>query len=299
MGSEQKDKIGAKTRSDLWGIPPERLYSPRSEPTHPEHDEWKERTRLDAPKMIDLIESMRLNGTDEGEPVIYSRDGKTGVNAIADGDRRHAACSFVNAERKADKSLGPQLVLRAIATQDPVLARNLGNACRQDDPPLIRARRYRAAIASMGKPAAAASNGMRLDYANACLACLSLPAEIQAKVNSGELPPDVAARMAKGGAAAAVEAVEAATDKATGKVDPKRAKAAARAAVPTKHRVRPHPKVLANVEAALGLQTRDDKADGFRLGLLWALGADVHDKVSPSLLAVLTDNGWGEGKAAK
>lgn len=230
MGSEQKAKIGATTRSDLWGIPPENLYSPRSEKTHPEHEEWIERTRLDAPKMIALLESMRLNGTDEGEPVIYSRDGKSGRNIIADGDRRHAACTQVNIERKAAKPRKPSLVLRAVATQDPILARQLGNACRQDDPPMVLARRYRAAVAAgMERPAAAAANGLRLDYANSLLACLALPAEVQMRVNAGELPPDVAARAGKIGAAAALEVIEAAKDPSTGRVSPAKARKVAAA----------------------------------------------------------------------
>lgn len=85
------------------------------------------------------------------------------------------------------------------------------------------------------------------------------------------------------------------------------ARRVARKAAPTKEareaakktRARPHPKVLANVEAALGLQHRTDADDAFRNGVLWALGADVSGKVSPAVLAVLTDNGWGEGKATK
>ena len=235
MGSEQTKRVGATGRTDMFDIPPENLYSPRSDPTHDEHADWLARTDPTTPTMMALLDSMRLNGTDEGEPVIYTRT-PAKRNEIADGDRRHAACLIVNAERKATKPKGVMLVLRCVPTKDPVLARNLGNACRQDDPPMLLARRYRAAFPSMGKPAAAASLGLRLDYAGDLLACLSLPVEIQARVNAGELPPDQARRIGK--AADPVAVVAKAT--VNGKVDPAKAKAAARDAVPARsYRLRP------------------------------------------------------------
>lgn len=255
-----KERMGAVTRSDAWGIPPEKMHSPRSDPSHPEHAEWLERTSLDNPRTIALIESMRQNGTDEGPPVIVYRDG--GQNVIADGDRRQAACLRVNEERRAAKSKLPQLILRTVTTRDPELARQMANACRQDDPPMLLARRFRLAIgAGMEPAAAAAANGLRLDYANALVKCLSLPADLQAKVNAGELPPDVAARAGKNGSDAAREIVAASTGE-DGKVDAGKARKAAREATKRPRAV--------NRDVALAMADRIDRVPAHDIPLTYA-----------------------------
>jgi hypothetical protein len=102
------------------------------------------------------------------------------------------------------------------------------NANRKDDPPLVKARRYVELREEIGATQAAALLAMRLDYANALAVCLTLPADIRAKVNIGELPPDVAARQAKNGGSAAVAKVVDAAKGEGGKVDPVRARAAAK-----------------------------------------------------------------------
>ena len=102
---------------------------------------------------------------------------------------------------------------------------------------------------AMGDGAAAAACGLTLAYANALVKCLALPADIQGKVNRLEIPVDVALRMAKAGSAVAREVASAATD-ASGKVDPRKAKAAAREAVPVRAKTRPA-RVLASVEGEL------------------------------------------------
>lgn len=231
MSSKTGEKIGAIGRRDAWLVNPAELYSPRSDPKHPEHESWKARTDPNDPDMIALVTSMRENGTDEGTPiVVYSEGGRT---CIACGDRRHAAVNIVNRERRTKKEAA--LPLRALTTKDPVAARNLENACRKDDAPMWLARRYRASKEAMGDAVAAASMGLTLSYANALLVCLSLPADIQAKVNSRELPPDVAARVAKKGGAEAVAKVAESAKDASGKVDPGKARAAAKD-MPKRHK---------------------------------------------------------------
>ncbi len=225
MGSDAGKRIGATGRRDAWTIDPAVLYSPRSDPKHEEHDNWLSRTDPNDPEMAALLTSMRENGTDEGTPIIVYSDG--GKTCIAAGDRRTAACLIVNRERKANRQ--PPLLLRALTTKDPVAARALENACRKEDPPLVLARRYRTNAATMGEAAAAAACGLTLAYANALVACLALPADIQAKVNAREIPPDVAARMGKAGSEKAREIVKESTG-ADGKVDEKKARKAAQTA---------------------------------------------------------------------
>lgn len=290
MSSKTGEKLGAVKRTDAWGVPPEKLVSPRADPKHPEHAEYLERTSRDNPKTAALIESMRQNGTDEGVPIIVYSDG--GKTLIADGDRRHFCATYVNRERAAlpKAQRKPPLVLRAVTTKDPVAARQMANACRQDDPPSVLARRYREACASMEPAAAAACNGLRLDTANMLLKCLSagLSAEVWTKINNGEMPLDVAIRAAKRGAAGADEALAKSVDPATGKVDPKKAKAAAVELGGIRPRARPR-QLLERMAKGLG---KDPAAALLR----WALGDDGALKGHEALLAAAGDAGWKAGR---
>lgn len=248
-GSDAGKRIGATGRRDAWITPPENLYSPRSAVAHPDHEDWLDRTDPQHPKMIALLASMREHGTDEGEPVLYYIDGERAC--IADGDRRLAAVTIVNAEREADGGLRsglPPLSLRALLTKDPVVARAIGNAARMDDKPMVLARRFRSAADAMGDGPAAAACGLSLLHARTLRRCLALPEDLQAKVNNLEVPADVAARMVDAGTVAATKAVEASKDKTTGKVDPQKARAAARAVKPTRAKTR-SARVLESVEA--------------------------------------------------
>lgn len=217
MGSDQAKKYGADGRMDAMRFFPQNLYSPRSDPRHPDHEDWLLRTDPTDSEMVLLLAAMREHGTDEGEPVLVYSDG--GRTCVADGDRRHAACAIINAERKTKRE--PPHRLRALTCADPVLARALGNACRRGDPPMVIARRLRANMGALatnpdkpetGLPAAAAACGVTLRDARMMIRCLSLPADIQAKVGAreGGIPLDVAAAMAKDGSDAAAAVVEAA-----------------------------------------------------------------------------------------
>lgn len=288
MGSDAGKRIGAVGRRDAWMVDPSTLYSPRSNPQHEEHDAWKARTDPADPEMLILLDSMRLNGTDEGVPIIVYSDG--GKTCIAAGDRRHAASNIVNRERKA-KRLSP-LQLRALTTKDPIAARALENACRRDDPPMVIARRYRANAATMGDAAAAAACGVTLAMANALRKCLGLDAATQAKVNARELPADVAARMVGAGSEAAADAIRASTDKATGKVNASAAKAEARRVAPVVHRTSIHPRTLAKVVAALASRVRNAHVDAVLLGMRIANGTAEEKDVPEAVKLALIDAGW-------
>lgn len=279
----QRERIGAMGGFNGWRLLPEKLFSPRSDPSHDEHASWAERTDPNNPKTAGLIAAMREHGTDEGEPVIVFTDG--GTTTIADGDRRQFACAFVNRERAAAKPKLEPLTLRAVTTRDPILARSLGNANRMDDPPMVEARRFRSSASAMGDAPAAAALGLTLAYARALRKCLSLSAEVQAKVNARELPADVAARMVGAGSEKATEAVRKSTGE-DGKVDPVRAKTAAREAVPTRPKVR-RGETLAGLEAELLASLPHDRAapgtiydaeivrEAFAAGLAYARGLDA------------------------
>lgn len=272
-GSDAGKRIGATGRRDAWITPPENLYSPRSTRLHPDHEDWLDRTDPNHPIMIALLASMREHGTDEGEPILYYIDGEQAC--IADGDRRLAAVTIINAERKAAGGLRagqPPYSLRALLTKDPVVARAIGNAARMDDKPMVLARRFRGAAEMMGDGPAAAACGLNLLHARTLRRCLALPEDIQAKVNRLEIPADVAARMADAGSTAATRAVEASTDKTTGKVDPQKAKAAARVAKPTRAKTRPA-RVLESVEAEVrGIKSLSGISQAFADGIAFARG---------------------------
>lgn len=217
MGSDQAKKYGADGRMDAMRFFPQNLYSPRSDPKHPDHGDWLLRTDPADPEMLLLLASMRAHGTDEGAAVLIYSDG--GRTCIAEGDRRQAACLMVNAERKTRRESPHRL--RALTCADPILARALGNACRRGDPPMVIARRLRANMGALatdpdrpetGLPAAAAACGVTLRDARMMIRCLTLTPEIQAKVGAREdgIPLDVAAQMAKDGSEAAAAVVDAA-----------------------------------------------------------------------------------------
>lgn len=260
MGSDQAKKLGADGRMDAMRFFPQNLYSPRSDPKHPDHGDWLNRTDPQDPEMVLLLASMRAHGTDEGAPVLVYSDG--GRTCIAEGDRRQAACKIVNAERKTKREQPHRL--RALTTADPILARALGNACRRGDPPMVIARRLRANMGALatdpdrpetGLSQAAAACGVTLRDARMLIRCLSLPAEIQAKIGAREdgIPIDVAAGMAKDGSHSAQAVVDAAKnpDGKTTRVGVRKAQKAARKAkseaAPARAKTRPAP-VLASIE---------------------------------------------------
>lgn len=236
MGSDVGKRLGAVGRTDAWRMLPEDMFSPRSNPKHPDHADWLSRTDPRDPEMVLLLDSMREHGTDEGQPVlVYSDGGKT---CICEGDRRQASLLIVNAERKAKRK--KPLTLRALTAADPVLARALGNACRKGDRPMVLARRLRSNMGAMatdgdkpesGLPAAAAACGVSLRDARLLIRCLALPPEIQARVGAADdgIPFDVAATMASAGSEKAMEAVSLVALDGKGKATKAKIKAAVRA----------------------------------------------------------------------
>lgn len=298
MSSGQKRALQSDGVGETFSPPADLIRIVEEDPDHPHHAEHMARVSIDDPDMQALIASMREFSWRKSITMSVYLDGDT--YAVSAGRRRLTAVRIVNAERAAAKDKRGPIRPRVVVDDNPALTTTMENSMRKDDPPMVKARRFVDNSATMGAQAAARAAGfLTIAEANACAKILSVPdASFHAAVNAGSITVDTAARAAKAGSAKVREVIAKATG-SDGNVDPAKAKAAARAAVPVKVRTRPHPKVLANVEAALGLQHRTDADDAFRNGVLWALGADVSGKVSPAVLAVLTDNGWGEGKAAK
>lgn len=253
MGSDQAKKLGADGRMDGLRFFPENLYSPRSNPKHPDHEDWKNRTDPLDPEMVNLLAAMREHGTDEGQPVLVYHDGNR--TCVSDGDRRQAACKIINDERKKKREKPHRL--RALVASDPVLARALGNACRKGDKPMVLARRLRSNMGAMatdpdkpetGLPACAAACGVSLRDARLLIRCLALPPEIQARVGAADdgIPFDVAASMARAGSEKAAEAVSLVALDGKGKATKARIKAAVRKVKgPPKPRTCPAPMVRA------------------------------------------------------
>jgi len=266
----QKERMGADGSFNGWWVVPAKYKSPRSDPKHPEHQNWLARTDPNDADMQVLLASMREHGTALGTPIVVYTDG--GERLVAAGDRRLAAVTIVNAERRAKRQ--ELLKLRAVATTDPVRARYLENAARKEDPPLVLARRFKDAMENdgMAPPAAAACAGLRLDTANALVKCLLLDSDLQGKINRKEITPDVALRLAKNGGSAAVrEAVTASTD-SEGKVDGKAVRKAAKAASPPRAKTR-SAKEIERVEGDLlksGVHGRVMAAEA----LAWARGGE-------------------------
>ncbi len=186
------------------------------DPEHPEHELHKWRTNPDNPKFSALvrdIEKVGLAGMSVAAPVTIYLDG--GKPTVGQGRRTISALRIINAKRKpADR-----LPCRMVSTKDPELARDIGNANRDEDPLLSRARRYVAAYSvDNDKGAAAARNGLSLAQAGVLEKCLALPAELQRKINRCEIDPEQALRLGKDGGKEAVKKVRAAT-KPSGKVD--------------------------------------------------------------------------------
>lgn len=266
MSSKQRQELQSEGGGDAFRPPVHLIRIAEEDPSHPEHEAHMARVSLNDPENMALLESMRLIGWPTGSIVYIYKDGD-GYNA-ADARRRLTFAHIVDAEWKKAKDKRYPMRCHAVMTDDPDTARDIANAHRKEDPPLVRARRYVEKRAEYGWPnikdaaaRAAACVGLRLDYANALAACLSLPADQRAKVNNGELPPDVAARAAKKGGAAAVETiVQTATDPASGKVDGRKAKAAARE-MPKRPKARPS-RLVSSFSAELSRLAQNKTRDG-------------------------------------
>lgn len=312
MGSKQIAALKPDGRMDAMRFYPHSLYSPRSNPKHPDHADWLDRTSPDDPDMILLLAAIRAHGTDEGQPVLVYLDG--GRTNIACGDRRQAAVAIVNAERKAERL--PPYKLRALTTGDPVLARSLENACRKGDKPMVIARRLRSNMGALatdpdrpetGLAPAASACGVTLRDARLLLKCLSLPPEIQARVGAAEngIPFDVAAGMA-GDSAAALAAIDA-TKNLDGKVNGRKAAAVAKAArkarapAPARAKTKPAP-VLASWEAEVRASVGSVAQDGYKAVRLGAYAdglAAAQGKAPPEWAAKYHESGDAARKAAK
>lgn len=297
-GTTTRDRYGATGNRECYPLDVDRLVIEEDDPTHPEHAHHVWRTSLDRPKMQDLLASIREHGTEGvARPIIVYLDGK--VPKVAEGRRTVTAIRIVNAERKAARPKLPPLKVLGITTKDPSLARDLGGVGREEDPPMVLARRYRKALDAGETPsAAAARTAGNLAYANVLLKCLSLPDDVQAAINRGEIAPDVAVRAARnGGGAAAAAVVEDAKDPTTGKVDGEKAKAAAKRVTPVVRRSTPHPRTAIKIGVTLAMSHRCERADGFLLALRWHAGEDVWDRLPAEVQAALVDHGWGPERA--
>lgn len=262
MASTSRKAYGSTGGTDCMNLDPDSLAIAEDHPEHPEHASHVERTRLDDPDMIALIESIRANGTGEMPPIYVYMDGRTAT--IAEGRRRKIATSVVVAERKKARDKRSPLTLKAIITKDPVLARNIGNACRKEDPPMVLARRFVEAEQVMDPKAAAASLGLDLARANHLKRALTLAPEVQARINRLEIPIDVALRLGQ------TQSEQRATVKAStgedGKIDKRKVRAAANGA--------PRRRVAGSLRGAVPIQK------------LEAAGAGMNDEF-PAIALVL------------
>lgn len=224
MSKTQRDALGSEGSGECFRPDPARLHIAEDDPKHPNHAAHALRVAEDDPENVALYESMLLNGWARGSVIAIYSDG--GRYVVAAGRRRLTVLRRVNVELKRLRK--PPIRPYAVITDDPAVTEAAENANRKDDPPLVKARRYVELREEMAAARAAALLGMRLDYANALALCLSLPADIRAKVNSGEMPPDVAARVAKKEGSNGVAKIAAAAKDTNGKVDPGKARAAAK-----------------------------------------------------------------------
>lgn len=273
MSKTQRDALDSEGSGECFRPNPDRLHIVEDDPNHPNHHAHMLRVSADDPENIATYESLLLNGWARGSVLAIYSDGTRYV--IADGRRRLTVLRRVNEElkRQKKKPIRPY----AVITDDPGKTEAALNSGRKDDPPLVKARRFVELREEIGAPAAAALLCMRLDYANALAQCLTLPADIRAKVNSGEMPPDVAARAAKkGGTGAVVGIVGAATDPASGKVDPAKVKAAAKD-MPKRPKAIARPVVMAMVKVIeergfAGREMHGDMAEHFSAFARYILG---------------------------
>ena len=235
MASETGKQIGAVGRTDTFLLHPEKIVIREEDPKHPDHAFHMARVNPDNPAFQKLLASMREIGWQTGSAAFCYFDGKGAdkVAVAATAKRRITAARTVNAERAAAGKTKPEdiLVVPVVPTSDPVMAQNIENSLREDDPPLVRARRFLAARDTMGAVRAAASVGFSLAEANQAVEMLKAEPELQKLVNEKVVPLDVGVRITKKGREAAAEQLNAARDE-TGKVDPKKLRAAAKKVSP-------------------------------------------------------------------
>ena len=239
MSKGQWENAGGRRGPESGFIAPEDVAIVELEDkAHPKHGFYLARLSPTDPEIVAFAADMRVVGWATGSVAFVYRDGDK--LAAATARRRITAACIENARRKADKDNRPPIEVPCLITKDPATAEAIENSGRVDVPPMQVARDFVALKDGLGDEMQAAAR-LRLPLHTARLLerCLSLPLDIQGKVNRHEVPVDVAARMAGAGGAKAAEAVKAATDPATGKVDAKRAKKEAVRVKPTKAKTRP------------------------------------------------------------
>lgn len=292
MSKKQFEDVGARRGPESGFIPPERVTIIEIEDRkHPKHTYYRERLSPTNPYIVALAESMRVIGWETGSIAYLCRDGD-GMS-VAAARCRITAARIENARRKTEKDKRGPIEVPYLITKDFATAEAIENADKQPVPPMQTARDFVALKDALGDDGQAAARlNLTLAYAHQLEALLGAPLELQGKVNRREIAVDVAARMAKGGQAAAREAVASATDPTTGRVDPVKAKAAARVANPVVHRARMHPKTLDKVCAALKTIHRSVTTDAVLLGMSIANGTAAEKDIPEPVRLAMIDAGW-------
>jgi hypothetical protein len=228
MASSTGIQIGATKRRDAFELRPEDITIEQEGPTHADHGAHMARVSLHNPKFKRLLDSMRAIGWETGSVAfVHRKKGVLGCFA-ADGKRRITASRIVNKERRAaGRSDDDLITVLAILTDEGDTAESIANSNREDDPILVRARRYLKAKRSLSDVEAAAQNGLTVKEAHQAVQLLSADPEMQDLLNGKVIPVDVAIRMLKKGAAAVREQLNAARDE-SGSVDPAKLRGAAR-----------------------------------------------------------------------
>lgn len=275
MSSGQKRALESDGVGETFQPPADLIQIAEEDPTHPHHHEHMRRVSVDDPDMQALINSFREFGWRKAITMSVYLDGDH--YSVSEGRRRLTALRIVNAERKAERPKKIPLRPRVVIDDNPALTTTMANSMRKDDPPLVKARRFIDNRESMGAQAAARAAGfLTIADANACAAILSIPdAALHAAVNSGEVTVDTAARAAKAGGKGVRKVLERSRG-ADGKVDPRKAKEAAREAAPPRAKTRPA-RVLESVEAEVraGGENVGAAQRAFADGIAFATGKDA------------------------
>lgn len=235
MSKAQFENVGAERGPESGLIPPEKIRIVElDDKRHPKHGFYLARLSPTDLDNVALEDSMFEIGWETGSLAFLCRDGDAIRSATA---RRRITCAVrANVRRKAAKK--PAIKVPYLITKDAATAEEIENAGRKGVPLMDQARAFVAMKdGGMSATTAAARLVVSLSFANQLEACLGLPLAQQGQVNRLEVAVDTGARLAKGGQTAASEAVASATD-ASGKVSPKRVKAAARTVVPIRPKVR-------------------------------------------------------------
>lgn len=296
-----REALESKDGGDVFAPPEHKLVIAEEDSNHANHFEHTARVALDDPDNVALLASLREHGWRRSVTMSVWKDGK-GDGArwvVSNGRRRLTLLRIENARREKEHDTRGPIRPRVVLDDDPQLTEGLTNAMGKADPPMVIARRFVQGRGSAGAQAAAAALGITLAYGNDLAKILAMPEPaLHAAVNARLIPVDVAARAVNGGSAKVREVIEKATD-ADGKVDTKTAARATREAVPVKKRVRPHPKALEKLEAALTKQKvlGASMEWGFILAIRFTLGQDVSKDVPAPVLAAMIDAaGWDPEK---